>query len=114
VARADILPDESKESAVAFLLATVAYFKSLGVNVERVMTDNGSCYRSKAFARACKAAPQAHQDKALYAADQRQGRAIHPDRAARMGLRHSLRALRAEAPGAPALAPSLQLAQAPC
>ena len=54
VARADILPDEKKESAVAFLLATVAYFKSLGVKVERVMTDNGSCYRSKAFARACK------------------------------------------------------------
>jgi len=39
---------------VAFLLATVAYYKSLGVDVERVMTDNGSCYRSKAFARACR------------------------------------------------------------
>jgi transposase InsO family protein len=54
VARADILPDEKKESATAFLFATVAYFKSLGVNVERIMTDNGSCYRSKAFARACR------------------------------------------------------------
>jgi transposase InsO family protein len=54
VARADILPDEKKESAVAFLIATVAYYKSLGVTVERVMTDNGSCYRSKAFARACR------------------------------------------------------------
>jgi transposase InsO family protein len=54
VARADILPDQKKESATAFLFATVAYFKSLGVNVERIMTDNGSCYRSKAFARACR------------------------------------------------------------
>jgi transposase InsO family protein len=54
VARADIFPDEKKESAVAFLLATVAYYKSLGVDVERVMTDNGSCYRSEAFARACR------------------------------------------------------------
>jgi transposase InsO family protein len=54
VAHVDIFPDQKKESAVAFLFATVAYFQSLGVIVERVMTDNGSCYRAKAFARACK------------------------------------------------------------
>ena len=54
VARADIFPDQKKEIAVAFLIATIAYFKSLGVTVERVMTDNGNCYLSKAFARACK------------------------------------------------------------
>jgi transposase InsO family protein len=54
VARADIFPDQKKESAVAFLLATIGYYKSLGVTLDRVMTDNGSCYRSKAFARACK------------------------------------------------------------
>src|SRR5262249_39099570 len=54
IARAEIFPDQKKESAVAFLLATVAYFRSLGITVERVMTDNGSCYLSKAFARACK------------------------------------------------------------
>ena len=49
-----ILPDEKKESAVAFLGAAVAYYLSLGVTVARVMTDNGSCYRSKAFRRACR------------------------------------------------------------
>jgi transposase InsO family protein len=54
VARADIFPDQKKESAIDFLFATIAYFKSLGVTVERVMTDNGSCYRSSAFANACK------------------------------------------------------------
>jgi transposase InsO family protein len=54
IARADIFPDEKKHSAAAFLVATVAYYKTLGVSVERVMTDNGSCYRSKHFARACK------------------------------------------------------------
>ena len=32
----------------------MAYYKSLGVSVDRVMTDNGSCYKSFAFARACK------------------------------------------------------------
>ena len=53
VATAEIFPDERKESAVAFLLNAVAYFARLGVTVDRVMTDNGSCYRSMAFARAC-------------------------------------------------------------
>ncbi len=48
-----ILPDETKESAVAFLRAAVAYYASLGVTVLRVMTDNGACYRSHAFRRAC-------------------------------------------------------------
>ncbi len=49
-----ILPDERKESAVAFLKAAVAYYASLGVTVARVMTDNGSCYRSRAFRDACR------------------------------------------------------------
>jgi transposase InsO family protein len=52
VAFSQILPDEKKESAVAFLKAAVAYYQSLGVIVARVMTDNGSCYRSKAFRKA--------------------------------------------------------------
>ncbi|MGH8429092.1 MAG: IS481 family transposase [Solimonas sp.] len=49
-----IMKSERKACAVAFLKAAVAYYKSLGVIVERVMTDNGSCYRSKAFAKACR------------------------------------------------------------
>ena len=53
IAFSQILPDEKKESAIAFLKAALAYYKSLGVNVERVMTDNGSCYKSKAFAETC-------------------------------------------------------------
>lgn len=49
VAYSNIFPNEKKESAVAHLEAAVAYYKSLGVTVTRVMTDNGSCYRSHAF-----------------------------------------------------------------
>ena len=37
-----------------FLKAALAYYESLGIKVERVMTDNGSCYKSFAFRRACK------------------------------------------------------------
>jgi transposase InsO family protein len=48
------MPNQRKESAVAFLEAAVAYYASLGVTIERVMTDNGSCYRSTTFRAACK------------------------------------------------------------
>lgn len=50
---ANIMPDQKKRSAVAFLKAAVAYYASLGVETKRVMTDNGSCYKSFAFRRAC-------------------------------------------------------------
>jgi transposase InsO family protein len=54
VAFTQILPDERKASAIAFLKEAVAYYRRLGVRVTRVMTDNGSCHISKAFARACR------------------------------------------------------------
>ena len=54
IAFSQILPDERKESAVAFLKAAVAYYESLGIPVARVMTDNGACYKSKAFDRTCR------------------------------------------------------------
>ena len=54
LACSEILPDEKKESAVAFLKAAIVYYQRLGVTVQRVMTDNGSCYRSKAFRDACR------------------------------------------------------------
>jgi transposase InsO family protein len=53
VATAAIFPDQKKKSAIAFLKATLSYYRNLGVTVTRIMADNGSCYRSKAFARAC-------------------------------------------------------------
>lgn len=54
VAFSQILADEKQGSAIAFLQAAVAYYASLGVTVARVMTDNGACYKSKAFARVCR------------------------------------------------------------
>jgi transposase InsO family protein len=54
IAFSRIMNDERKASAIAFLEAAVAYYASLGVKVERVMTDNGSCYLSRAFGQACK------------------------------------------------------------
>ena len=54
VAFSQVMPNEKKESAVAFLKASLAYYASLGVTVTRVMTDNGSCYKSHAFRDLCR------------------------------------------------------------
>ena len=45
---------ERKGCAITFLKAAVAFYANLGITVERVMTDNGSCYKAFAFRRACK------------------------------------------------------------
>ena len=47
-------PDETSASAGAFLRAAVAYYASLGVVIVRLLTDNGSAYRSKVFAAVCR------------------------------------------------------------
>ena len=60
VAFSQILPDEKKESAVAFLKDAIAYYLGLGIVVTRVMTDNGACYKSFAFRDACKASGLRH------------------------------------------------------
>lgn len=41
-------------NAAAFLRSAVTYFASLGVAIKRVLTDNGSCFRSKRFRNACR------------------------------------------------------------
>jgi transposase InsO family protein len=53
LAYGEMLPDERKASAVSFLERAVAWFASQGVRVERVMTDNGSAYRSHHWRHAC-------------------------------------------------------------
>lgn len=45
--------DEQKTSAVDFLKSAVAHYAALGVRIQRVLTDNGSAYRSRLFARTC-------------------------------------------------------------
>ncbi len=49
-----VLHDEKTHSACAFLRRAAAWFRTQGIVVERVMTDNGSCYRARAFAQLCR------------------------------------------------------------
>lgn len=46
-----MLSDETAKSACAFLLAALRYYKTLGVKVSCVMTDNGAAYKSRRFAK---------------------------------------------------------------
>jgi transposase InsO family protein len=53
LAYVEVLPDEAARSCIAFLGRAIAWFAAKGVHVQRLMTDNGSGYRSHAFAAAC-------------------------------------------------------------
>jgi transposase InsO family protein len=52
LAYSEVLNDEQGPTAAAFWGRTTAFFTSHGITVERVLTDNGACYRSRAFAAA--------------------------------------------------------------
>jgi transposase InsO family protein len=45
----ELLADERKETAAAFWLRANTWFNNCGITVRKVLTDNGSCYRSYAF-----------------------------------------------------------------
>jgi transposase InsO family protein len=60
LAYTEILPSLGQLDATAFLKRALHWFAKLGVAVERVMTDNGSCYRSKLFAKALSDAGARH------------------------------------------------------
>lgn len=53
VAYAEVLEDEGQESAEAFLRRAVSWFARFGIQIKRVLTDNGSCYRSKLWYKTC-------------------------------------------------------------
>ena len=53
VAYVEVLPDQKTVTCIGFLDRAIAWFAAHGVTVERVMTDNGSAYVSKAWAAHC-------------------------------------------------------------
>jgi transposase len=55
LAYAEVLADEKASTAVGFLRRAVAYYQRRGIEVERILTDNGSCYRATIHALACRA-----------------------------------------------------------
>ena len=55
LAYAEVLGDEKTATVVGFLRRAVAFYRRHGITVERLMTDNGSAYRSAVHAIACRA-----------------------------------------------------------
>jgi len=49
LAFAQLLPDQTARSAIAFLHAALAFFARHGVTAQRIYSDNGSCYRAAAM-----------------------------------------------------------------
>jgi transposase InsO family protein len=54
LAYAEVLSDESASTAIAFLRRALAYYRRHGIHVDRILTDNGSCYRATIHALACR------------------------------------------------------------
>ena len=54
IAFSAVLPDERQESVLAFLRDALAYYRRFGIHFRAVLTDNGSAYRSRAFAAECR------------------------------------------------------------
>jgi len=54
LAYVEVLPNEKGATAAGFLRRAVGWFASMGIAVERVMSDNGACYRSTVHATACR------------------------------------------------------------
>ncbi len=54
LAYVEVLPDEKGPTAAGFLRRAVAWLEGMGVEVERVLSDNGACYRSRVHAEACR------------------------------------------------------------
>jgi transposase InsO family protein len=54
LAYAEVLADEKATTAAGFLARAVAFYRRHGITVERILTDNGSCYRAAMHAIACR------------------------------------------------------------
>lgn len=91
LAYTEVLPDEKKTSATAFLERALVFFMRHGVIVERVMTDNGLAYKSHLFRAALAERDIRHKRTRPYTPRTNEGRALHSDVIARMDLRLRLR-----------------------
>lgn len=57
----EVLDDEQGPTAATFWTRAATFFAGQGVHVERVITDNGACYRSRAWAQACRTTGVTHK-----------------------------------------------------
>lgn len=87
----EILGNERQETAAGFWERADAFFASQGITVLRVLTDNGNCYRSRAFNDALGKDVTHKFHPSLSAADERENRTLPPHACVRVGIRPPLR-----------------------
>ena len=61
LAYVEVLPDEQGVTVTAFLWRVLAWYRRLGIRVRRILTDNGSGYRSDALAQLCRSTRIRHR-----------------------------------------------------
>ena len=66
IAFTDLYPDEGQANACQFLSNAVAYYRSLGVTIKALLTDNGPAFRSRRFAQLCQALAIKHRFTRAY------------------------------------------------
>ena len=114
VAYSEILNDEQAITAAAFYQRAHAWFSARGVVVERVLTDNGPCYRSRRWTRDPRL-PRRRRPlhPALPPSNQRQSRTLPPHPPRRMGLHPPLDQRRTTPRRLPRIPPLLQSPPSP-
>jgi transposase len=93
VAYSEILPDEKRRSCLRFLFNALRFFRAHGVKVYRVMTDNGTSFRSRRYPKALRLLKIKHLRTKPYT-PKTNGKAERLVQTTRMGLRPSLSHLR--------------------
>ena len=112
LAYSEVLDNEQGPTAADFWIRASAFFTDHGITVERVLTDNGACYRSQCLRHGARAGP-AQLHEALSTADQRQSRALQSHAPGRVGLCPNLDVRGTTDPPACPLASHLQPSSAP-
>jgi transposase InsO family protein len=94
-------------------LRTVRYYRRLGVQFERVLTDNGACYRSRSFRRLVRRLGMRHLRTRLYT-PRTNGKAERLVQTSLYEWAYAPTQLRTASPRAAGLASSLQMASTTC
>ena len=91
LAYAEVLPDEKATTSVGFLRRAIAFYERHGMRVQELLTDNGvALHLGCACDRLSRPRDPTSTHQSPPAPDERQGRAIHPHHARRLGLRSDL------------------------
>ena len=90
LAYVEVLTDEKAIMAIGFVRRAVKHYAGYGITVQRLITDNGSHYRSTIHAIACRTRDPTPPPPPLPTPNQRQSRTIHPHPPRRLGLRRHL------------------------